>query len=92
MNDTITNLTENLENLADISPETVVDGLGGALGCTSPVSKWNGNITASKNGDRFAIGQDLHFDMAGIDNEFFHIQVTVSESLFSFTSCTSELW
>ena len=31
MNDTITNLTENLENLADISPETVVDGLGGAL-------------------------------------------------------------
>ena len=37
------------------------DGLGGALGCTSPVSKWNGNITASKNGDRFAIGQDLHF-------------------------------
>ena len=36
------------------------DGLGGALGCTSPVSKWNGNITASRNGDRFAIGQDLH--------------------------------
>ncbi len=37
------------------------DGMTGALGCTSPVSKWNGNITASKNGDRFAIGQDLHF-------------------------------
>ena len=37
------------------------DGKGGALGCTSPVGKWNGNITASKNGDRFEIGQDLHF-------------------------------
>ena len=36
------------------------DGLAGAFGCTSPVSKWNGNITASKNGDRFTLGQDLH--------------------------------
>lgn len=37
------------------------DGLSGALGCTNPVGKWNGNITASRNGERFTIGQDLHF-------------------------------
>lgn len=38
-----------------------VDGKTGALGCTNHPGKWMGNFTASKNGDRFAIGQDLHF-------------------------------
>ncbi len=36
------------------------DGKAGALGCTAPSGKWNGNMTASKGEDRFTVGQDLH--------------------------------
>lgn len=55
------------------------DGKNGALGCTSPVGRWNGNITASKNGDRFAIGQDLHF----------YIRVTGDYMIYTVSDCAS---
>lgn len=55
------------------------DGKGGALGCTTPVGKWNGNITASKNGDRFAIGQNLHF----------YIRVSGDYIIYTVSDCES---
>lgn len=36
------------------------DGTDGALGCANSDGVWNGNFTASRNGARFEIGQDLH--------------------------------
>ena len=56
------------------------DGKGGALGCTSPVGKWNGNITASKNGDRFDIGQDLHF----------YIRVNGDYIIYTISDCATK--
>ena len=56
------------------------DGLGGALGCTNHPGKWMGNITASKNGDRFAIGQDLHF----------YIRVSGDYIVYTISDCTSK--
>lgn len=55
------------------------DGLTGALGCTSPVSKWNGNITASKNGERFSIGQDLHL----------YLRVSGDYIIYTVSDCAS---
>ncbi|MBR5011900.1 MAG: family 43 glycosylhydrolase, partial [Clostridia bacterium] len=53
------------------------DGLGGALGCTNHPGKWQGNFTASKNGDRFEVGQDLHF----------YIRVNGDYIIFTISDC-----
>lgn len=55
------------------------DGGTGALGCTSPVSKWNGNITASRNGERFSIGQDLHL----------YLRVSGDYIIYTVSDCAS---
>ena len=65
------------------------DGLGGALGCTSPVSKWNGNITASRNGDRFAIGQDLHLYLR-VNGDYIIYTISDCESARSCTAPNTE--
>ncbi|MBQ4151368.1 MAG: family 43 glycosylhydrolase [Clostridia bacterium] len=57
-----------------------VDGLGGALGCTTHPGKWSGNFTASKNGDRFTIGQDLHF----------YIRVSGDYIVYTISDCESK--
>ncbi len=56
-----------------------VDGKTGALGCTNHPGKWMGNFTASKNGDRFAIGQDLHF----------YIRVNGDYIIYTVSDCAS---
>lgn len=56
-----------------------VDGKTGALGCTNHPGKWMGNFTASKNGDRFAIGQDLHL----------YVRVNGDYIIYTVSDCAS---